>query len=176
MRRQLWDVCVWWAGVLLSVSLLFLSYVALPSVDPILALGAHSCWANIRLAAEWQAVTNTEAIIVWLRRRVLSEQQTAALTHIATSRISTVQGQFSGLIMKLELKHPHCEWHQDILLGHQGRCAASRFTLPEQSCFGDHRGVLIHVSGFIEQGLPVICIFSCSRLECSQPPAVVSHL
>lgn len=84
---------MWWAGVLLSVSLLLLSYVALTSVDPILALGAHSCWSNIRLAAEWQAVTNTEAIILWLRCCVVWELQTAALTHVATCPISTVQGR-----------------------------------------------------------------------------------
>lgn len=169
-------VRVWWAGGLLSVSLLFLSYVALPSVDPILALGAHSCWSNIRLAAEWQAVTNTEAIILWLRCRVLSRQQTAALTHLATCCISAVQGRFLGLTSKLKLKHPHFEWDKHVLLVHQGLSAASRCSLPGQAGFGDHRGVSIHASGLIGQGLPVICIFSCSRLERSEPLVAVGHL
>lgn len=151
---------------MLSVSLLFLSYVALPSVELSLALGAHSCWSNIRLAAEWRAVTNTGAIILRLRCRVLSEQQTAVLTRLATCCISTVQGRFPGS-------------------EHEAR-AKSTLTLNDTSMslrlalfWGDHRRVLVHGSGYMEQGSALICISPCSRLErtvASPPVVVVTHL
>lgn len=152
-------MCVWLAGVLLLESLLFLSFVALPSLDPILAVSAHSCWFNIGLAAEWQAVTNMVTIILWLRCCVLSEQQAVLLTHLAASRPFTIQGPFSLLNHDAKAKAPSRPLHgrQVLTGGHffidhasvEAACAhRSRFTWSgwDACCCGsplNHIGMLL---------------------------------